>query len=336
MAQPPTTPIRTIAIVGATGQLGKHITSALLKNPTFTITALTRGTSTSSFPSGVKPFSVDYSTPSTLTAALTGIDALIITLAVSAPPDTQSKLIHAAASAGVPWILPNEYGNDTNDAASDETGMGPPKRAARKLIEDLGVSSWIGVASGFWYEYSLSGPGLFGIDIAKRSVLLFDDGRQKVSVSTWAQVGRAVARLLALPVHAQAGDGPAKEETATLNEYRNRMVYVQSFSVSQRDMLDSLNRVLKLEDADWTITGIGAKQRFDEARGMLKEGNRMGFAYMLYTRYFFPGEDAALFEKRGRLENERLGLSGEDLDEATRKAVEMAEEGYFAKLSYAR
>lgn len=89
MAANPTTRIRNIAIVGATGQLGKYITAELLKNPNFTVTALTRTPDTSSFPSNLHAIPVDYSDPSTLTAALKGQDALIITLAVTAPPQTR-------------------------------------------------------------------------------------------------------------------------------------------------------------------------------------------------------------------------------------------------------
>ena len=233
------------------------------------------------------------------------------------------------------WIIPNEFGGDTNDPISDETGTGPPKRAARKLIEDLGVSSWVGIASGFWYEYSLSGPGLFGIDIAKREVVWLDEGTQRMNVSTWPQVGRAVASLLALPV--RAGDSAAGEkETASLSDYRNRMVFVSSFAINQREMLDSLNRVMGLGDGHWKTSRVGAKQRFEDARKSMAKGDRMGFAYMLYSRSFFPGEDVALYEKTRGLENERLGLPVEDLDQATKKAVEMAEEGYFSKLKYTR
>ncbi|KAL1593758.1 hypothetical protein SLS60_010490 [Paraconiothyrium brasiliense] len=321
--------IRNIAIVGATGQLGKHLSAALLKNPTFNITALTRNTDNPSFPPGITAIAVDYSQTSTLSSALKDQDVLIITLSVTAPPDTQSKLIHAAAEACVPWILPNEYGYGSDTGASDEVGMGQPKKAARELIEELGISSWVGIASGFWYEYSLSGPGLYGIDIAKREVTFFDEGSQRVNTSTWAQVGRAVAGLLALPVESQGG------ETALI-EYRNRFVFVSSFAINQREMLDSLNRVLKLKDEDWDVTRVSAKDRFEDARKRLAGGNRMAYAYMLYTRYFLPGEDAALYEKTKGLDNERLSLPVEDLDEATKTAVGMAEDGYFAKLAYSR
>jgi hypothetical protein len=42
-----------------------------------------------------------------------GQDALIITSNGLAPLDQQTKLVHAAAEAGVPWIFPNEWSPDT-------------------------------------------------------------------------------------------------------------------------------------------------------------------------------------------------------------------------------
>jgi len=62
------------------------------------------------------------------------------------------------------------------------------KVATRKLIADLGKSSFIAVVTGFWYEYTLAMPASFGIDFAKRAAHFYDDGETKISVSTMAQV----------------------------------------------------------------------------------------------------------------------------------------------------
>jgi len=80
----------------------------LLKTGRHTVTAITRHDSTAALPPGIKTTKVNYDDPATLVAALQGQDALIITMNTQAPPDTQSKLLRAAAEAGVPWVLPNE------------------------------------------------------------------------------------------------------------------------------------------------------------------------------------------------------------------------------------
>jgi len=320
--------IKNIAIVGATGQVGKFIVSALLRKNKFNITALTRTGSSTRPPSDVRVSNVDYDKPDTLTEALKNQDALIITMSVHAPQDQSSKLIEAAAKAGVPWVLPNEFGSNSNSQAAKDAGIAIPKIKDRELIEKLGVSSWIGVACSFWYEYSLAGPMLYGIDIAKREVLWFDGGKQKIHTSTWPQVGRAVANLLSLPVSAEGGDG----KSVTLDSYRNRFVYISSFTLSQREMLDAVERVTGTNDSDWKLSSTTAEERYEDGRKRMMQGDRVGFAHAMYSRYFFPGEKAGLYGETDGLDNERLGLQEEDLDEATKESVRLADGEYFAKL----
>ena len=91
-----------IAIVGANGNIGKHITSALLAKGGFNITAISRSNFSHIYPAELRTASIDYADPSTIVAALRGQDALIITMSVFAPKDTSEKLIRAAAAADVP------------------------------------------------------------------------------------------------------------------------------------------------------------------------------------------------------------------------------------------
>jgi hypothetical protein len=315
--------LENIAVVGASGTIGTHIVSALLTQKIFNITAITRNDSKSTFPQGVEIAQIDYNDPNTIVSALKGHDVLIITMSVSAARDTQEKLIRAAVDAGVPCILPNEFGMYNTQEAQNDT-IGNDKTKIRELIASLGIS-WVGVTCGFWYEYSLSAPGLYGFDINKREVVFFDDGMQKLNTSTWEQTGRAVAELLSLPILPKDED----DGSLTLSAYQNRMAYVSSFALSQRDMFASLKRVTGTTDNDWSISSVSAKERYAKAKEAMKGGDRAAFGRLLYTRYFFP--DAGLYEKTHGLDNEKLGLPTEDLDEATKAAVELAESEYWAK-----
>ncbi|KAF2626289.1 NAD(P)-binding protein [Macroventuria anomochaeta] len=319
-----TSSIKSIAIVGVTGTIGTYLTHALLAKNHLTITAISRQDSKAEFPPNIQVVRVNYDDHGSITEALKGHDALIITTSIFAPKDTSAKLIKAAAAAGVPWILPNEFGMYNTDEVANET-IGTSKKEDRELIESLGVSSWIGISCGFWYEHSLSNGELYGIDINERKATFFDHGTQRLNTSTWPQVGRAVAALLSLPVDTSGEQGAP----TTLSTYRNRMVYVSSFTVNQKDMFESVKRVTGTTDSDWNITSEPAKQRYENARERLRNGDRVAFGRVLYTRYFY--EDAGLFEKTHGLDTENLGLPKEDLDQSTKKAVSLVENGYWAK-----
>ena len=153
-----------LSILG--GQVGKFIAEALVKTGKHKVTAVTRADSTSKFPTGVEVKKVNYDDQSSLVEALQGQDVLIITMAVTAPRDQETKLIEAAAAANVPWILPNEYGLDPTDAElGKDTLITETKNKHRSHIEKLGKSSWISIICGFWYEFSLAGgPERYGFD----------------------------------------------------------------------------------------------------------------------------------------------------------------------------
>jgi len=266
-------------------------------------------------------------------SALKGQDALVITLAVTSPPDTQAKLIAAAAEAGVPWVLPNEWGADEgNEAFNKESIVGAPKKITRDSIEATGVSSWIGIATGFWYEYSLSaGHWSYGFDFANKKVLFYGDGNTALPTSTWQQTGLAVARVLGLKVLPE----DEADKSLTLSHYKNAFVRVQSFNVSQRDMLESILRVTGDKESDWTIESVDVKAYWKENfDNLMKTGDRMKyFGPALYSRGFFPG---ANYAKEKGVDNEKLGLPREDFDERTKVALSMVKDGYFAKLMAAR
>lgn len=102
--------IRNVAIVGASGQQGSHIVSELLAKGDHTVTAITREDSSGTFPKAVQVKKINYDSQDSIVAALKGQDALIITMSVRAPQEQVTKLIEAAGTAGVKWIVPNEWG----------------------------------------------------------------------------------------------------------------------------------------------------------------------------------------------------------------------------------
>ncbi|KAI0016257.1 CipA protein [Xylariomycetidae sp. FL0641] len=317
--------IQKVAIVGATGTVGSFIVAELLKQGKHTVTALTRSDSQATMPQGVEIAKVDYNNKSTLVDALKGQDALIITMNRHAPEQVTSDLIEAAAEANVPYVLPNEWCPDmAHEPMGSDALMGPMLVKRVRKIEEIGKSSWIGMITGFWYEFSLGvGPCAYGMDWANRTFTFYDDGETKINTITFPQTGRAVAGVLSLPIE------PEKPGAPCLSNYRNKYVYTSSFLVSQKDMFASVLRVTGTKESDWTIRHEKSADRHADGKKALFSGDETpnGFQKLLYSRVFYK-DGSGNHEARHGLDNEVLGLPKEDLDEFTRKAVDMAKEGY--------
>lgn len=264
--------------------------------------------------------SVDYNDESTIVNALQGQQFLIISMSPTAPRDSHSKLVQAAAKAGVSYIMPNGYGADIdNTKLGMETMLGPMEKANRVEIERLGMQ-WITVCCGFWYDYSLAGGEVrFGFDFDNRSLTTYDDGNTKISTSTLSQVGRAVAEVLSLKEFPE----DENDKSLTVSAFLNKGVYVKSFVVSQNDMFESVKRVTKTTDADWTITHETTKNRYEDGLAQVKSGNMAGFGKLLYARAFSPDDPS---EFSAKAQNELLGLPKEDFDECTKIGINMAED----------
>lgn len=133
------------------------------------------------------------------------------------------------------------------------------------------------------------------------------------------QCGRAVASFLSLKLLPQdEGD-----KTPSIDNWANGVFYASSFLVSQKDMFESAKRVTGTTDADWTISREDSGERYRKAILDLQKGDAKGFVRLLYTRVFFPNGDGD-YESRKGLQNDVLGLPAENLDEATREAIDLA------------
>jgi hypothetical protein len=297
------------------------MTEYLLKSGKHTVTAITRPDSTTKLPEGVKVAKVDYNSHQSLVDGFQGQDVLIITLPAFATSDTQSKLIKAAGDAGIPWILPNEWSPDTaNEELNRDVTVFHSKREINDEIAKLGKSSYIAVTTGFWYEMCLAIPYAYGFDFETQSVSFFDDGETLVSMSTFAQVGRAVAALLSLPIQPEGDD-----KACCLEHFRNRNVYVSSFTISQTDMLGSVLRVTGTNLQDWTITKESSSERYQTGLKEVQGGVMTGYPKMMFSRVFYP-DDSGNYEKIRGTSNQILGLPKESLDEATKASIKWRNE----------
>lgn len=215
--------------------------------------------------------------------------------------------------------MPNAYGFDIlNIPLGEEDLYGATSLQRCVEIESLGAS-YVAMVCGFWYEWSLAlGEAWFGFDIKNKKVTFFDDGNTRINASTWRQCGRALAALLSLP---------EDSTTPAVAQWKNKPFYIASFRISQRDMLDSIHRVTGTTDKDWEITHEATDQRHKNGLDEMQKGIQTGYAKAMYSRVFYPIGDGD-YESSRTLANKVLELPKEELDEATKRTVEMVERGW--------
>jgi hypothetical protein len=95
-----------------------------------------------------------------------------------------------------------------------------------------------------------------GFNLKDNSALLFGDGNGKWSTTTLATIGLAVKNSLLKPT-----------------ETENRYVYVNSFTVSQREVVSALEQV---SGKKWTTTNIDAEEMLREGQEKLSKGDFSG------------------------------------------------------------
>ena len=86
-------------------------------------------------------------------------------------------------------------------------------------------------------------------------------------------------------------------------------------------MLESALRVTGTKEDDWTITKEPSQERYSSGIKEMQEGKRIGFAKMMYTRVFYPDGCGDFEHNKGTL-NSLLDLPKDDIDEATKAAIE--------------
>ncbi|KFY93012.1 hypothetical protein V500_03956 [Pseudogymnoascus sp. VKM F-4518 (FW-2643)] len=309
--------VKNIIIVGASGQLGSQLVDNLLQKSRFNIAALSRWDSDATFPSRVQVLKGDYNSSEFLESALQGQDVLIVAFGFDVPLNLEAQIIDAAGRAEVPWIIPNEWSGDgMNEKLCEVFSLLGDKRKYRKQIEGLEKCAWIGIATNPWFDYSLK-SGWFGIDIPKRKAMIFDDGTNLITTTTISQVSRAVAALLSLPIHSSTG-------SPCLSDYKNRFVYLESFSISQQDMLAAVQQATGTCPGDWSIEEKSSEDYIEEGKKEAETGEKLGIVKILYGCTFKRGLGDKFYGKE--IMNKRLALPRENLKQVVERVAREAKE----------
>jgi len=235
---------------------------------------------------------------------------------VFVPEEVNGKVVRAAAKAGVSYIMPNIHGFDPKGEGVTNPIFGVGAMQRVKDVEETGVP-WIVLTTGFWYEWGLAlGDNWYGVDINKKKAWFCDEGHNPMNTCTWPRCGEAFAALLSLP---ESGTSPS------LADFKNYPCYVDSFAVTQRQILDSVQRVTGTTDKDWEITCEPAEKRYNDGLAEMKTNPQRGFPKALYAQGWSRGGGREYTQK---LDNDKLGLKPEDLDTVTKTVVEKVQSGW--------
>ena len=296
--------LKNVLIIGAGGNLGPHVFSALDSNPSFTVSVLSREGSKSTFPSHIKVFTTTESYPeSALLTAFKGQDA-IVDLAPMDAVDQHKRCIDIAIKAGVKRYIPSEFGSNSEL---------PELAAAVPILESKGVIrrylkskegeglTWTGVINGPFFDWGLS-LGFLGFDLEKKTALIYGDGNNYMDTTVLPTIGKSVAGVLQHP-----------EETA------NRCVHINSYHTTQNQILTALEKVT---GEKWTVQKANLEEEAKKGKEMLLKGEFAGFIPALCA-FEYSGADYKDFAKFG-LWNEKLGLpkTNEGMDDTVKKVVE--------------
>ncbi|KAL4789078.1 hypothetical protein BDV19DRAFT_397527 [Aspergillus venezuelensis] len=250
-----------IALAGATGNLGQPILKHLL-DKNFTVTVLSRinGTSSKLTPHpNLTIKQVDFTSVQSLTAALkdpTPPQVLISCLATLAI-GSQNPLIDAAVTAGVQRFIPAEFGMDSTNPLARALPVCAPKAVTQEYLAEKAGSnagfSWTGIANGLFLDWCLD-AGII-LDFRTRCATLYNGGDVKFSATLLSDVARAVVGVI-----------------GHLVETKNRVVYVQSATVTQNQLLGYAK---ERDGKDWHVTVKGTEEVRQESLEKLAKGEQV-------------------------------------------------------------
>lgn len=300
------TPIVNVALIGATGHLGAAILDALVAEGTFDVTLLQRASSRSrpAHADKTRVLTVADDLPEDeLAARLRGQDALVVCYRARDAAE-QIKIGGAAAAAGVRRLVPADFGScDSGGSRERElVRLFDRKVQIRESLQALAARhegfSWTSLVNGHFFDWGLREDFLH-FDLAARRADIIDDGDRRSSQATLAQIAQATVRILQRP-----------EET------RNRMLFIQSFCVSQNEVLRSLEKAMGGDK--WEVQRFDSEDFIREKKALADKGDLDAIEDLVFVLGAINGN----WEEKPDFAMDLLGLENEDLDDVVQRVVD--------------
>ncbi|KAI0191571.1 NmrA-like family protein [Astrocystis sublimbata] len=303
--------LKTVTLFGPNGNLGTKILEALLASGHFSVTVTKRISSPWTPPSSiaeklrVQTVDDELSLPS-LKAALQGQDAVVVSIPLR-DLDQHLRIADAAAAVGVRRFIPADYGSCDSDSARAQELVPLFKRKAdvRARLQEHATSTttvtdtekqlaWTSIVCGHFFDWGLR-EAFLHFDLQARTAEILDQGTYKSSNSTLRRVAEAVVTIL-------ARDAP---------ETRNKVLFVQSFCVSQLDVLAALQ---KASGQEWKVDYVDSEKFITEKKAKADAGDKQAVEDLVFALGALDGD----WTTRENYSMELLGLEDEDLDDVVK------------------
>jgi len=296
---------KKVAVIGCNSRIGPDIIAELEASSLFTLTLLQRESSKPAPPHSptTKIITLPNDFPEDkLISALQTHDALISALPGSAV-EPHKNLANACIKAGIKRFIPADYGSvDSSDSVVAElVPLYKQKTAVRKYLTQLSSQhpefSWTSLVCGHFFDYGLQ-TELLAFNVPNGTAEIFDGGDVKWSASTLAQIGKAVVGVLRKP-----------------DETRNKMLYMQSFCVSQNEVLVELE---KAAGRKFEVKQLSSEEYIKGKKEAVDKGESDATEQMVAVL----GLTRADWRSEQDFANEMLGLKEEDLAEVVKKTYD--------------
>ncbi|KAJ5981753.1 hypothetical protein N7522_013381 [Penicillium canescens] len=190
--------------------------------------------------------------------------------------------------------LPSDFAYSANSSVPPvvlpaKTGTVDYLRSNQPLI------SWSSLVTGAFFDWAMK-VGFFGFDVASKTVTLIDGGTSVFTTTTLSTIGKA---LVAILEHA--------------GETKNQYIFVSSFNVSKKDIL---NVVEKVDGQKWTVRHVTSEDVIYNGKRRLAAGDFAGI--MNLTRGGAFGKRVLGDESSHGFWNDKLGLPKEDMEQTIR------------------
>ncbi|KAK5634404.1 hypothetical protein RRF57_010117 [Xylaria bambusicola] len=301
-----------IAIIGAAGNFGAPITSALT-DAGFAVSIITRPGSASVFPDGLPVVRVEYADVHALATAFAGQDAVVCVVGPGAIGAAKG-MVEAAARAGVKRYIVNDFGWGLNERSLPELKpIGEPRKLAWECAFEYATRdegkedgfTWTGITIGNPIDWALAKFPRMGFNIAERHATIFDAGTEEFTGTTLEGIGQSVVGVLQHPA-----------ETA------NRFVKVRSIQTCQNKLLAAFQKATKGQQRQWEIERSTAQRTLEEGRGKHAQGLGGWILDLLVYQLYAPGEARCVIA--GAEDSLLLGIKQESADEVVEKALRRA------------